>query len=334
MNKKIIAYQVKNGLTTDIINGILRNLNLLVELHLVESDTPDIVFFGPYGDDIPCVGDYLIVGLFPECIVPPMKLCDFALGVVSESLVKNKNYIRFQFWGDNPDILKKGEPTSVAEKKYFCSFFYSHKIKYRELFFKELHKYKKVNAPGGSMNNYPNVDSPEIPWYQSKQNFLAQHKFNVAFENYIQPGYLTEKLYGALYAGTVPIYFGDPNIAVSFLNPDCFINARDFIIPKSKFSVELLDHLFVEDFNDYRPAFRKTLDDKIKRKIKAFGRDYKMKLITNNFDFTPLVNYIREVDTDDDLYNSYLSASWCEEAKLEFELSKQKTFWRNIFSKV
>lgn len=334
MNTKRILCQIRNGLTIQNITGILGNLNLQSEFELQESAQPDIIFFGPYGDDIPGVGDYLRVGLFPECIFPPLANCDYALGGIDESLVKNNKYIKFNFWGNDPDLIREGKSITSIEKTDFCSFFYSHKIQYRELFFAQLSQYKKVDSPGKSMNNHPMVDSPGVSRYQSKQDFLAKHKFDISFENYIQPGYLTEKIYGALYAGTVPIYFGDPNVASSFINPGCFINAIKYIKPKNKHAVQLLDSLCMEDFNDYRPAFKKSLTDKFKRKVKMVGRDYKMKLLTNNFDFTPLVNYVRDVDNDNVLYSSYLNAAWCDEEKLNFEVNRQRSFWRNIFSKV
>ncbi len=60
-----------------------------------------------------------------------------------------------------------------------------------------------------------------------KQAFISQYKFNVAFENSTYPGYSTEKLLQAMVAGTVPIYWGDPQIGRDF-NTARFINANDF----------------------------------------------------------------------------------------------------------
>lgn len=334
MAKKIIQCQFKNGFSYINLINILGNLELLENYDFVEALKPEIIFFGPYGNDIPKRGDYLRIGVFPECILPPMEDCDFAFGAIDEELVKAENYLKFEFWGNNPKTILKSQPLVVLEKKHFCSFFYSHQINYREIFFRQLNVYKKVNAPGKSMNNFDNVDTPGISRYQSKLNFLAAHKFDISFENYIHPGYCTEKIYGALFAGAVPIYFGDPNIESSFLNKKSFICANNFIKPKHKSTINFLEKACLEDFNNYRPLFNNALNDKIKRKLKFLGREYKMKLITNNFDFTPLINHIKEIDNNDELYLSYLKESWCDKVKLLSMVKKQTDAWKKILDSI
>lgn len=42
-----------------------------------------------------------------------------------------------------------------------------------------------------------------------KRNAISNYLFYLAFENTIEPGYVTEKVYDALIAGVVPIYLGD-----------------------------------------------------------------------------------------------------------------------------
>ena len=56
---------------------------------------------------------------------------------------------------------------------------------------------------------------------------LACCKFAIVFENSSRPGYCTEKLLQALLAGTVPIYYGDSQVAQDF-NSHAFINGHDF----------------------------------------------------------------------------------------------------------
>src|SRR5262249_19232982 len=48
-----------------------------------------------------------------------------------------------------------------------------------------------------------------------------------AFENESHPGYTTEKIYEAMLVNTLPIYWGDPRVAVDF-NPRSFLNYHDF----------------------------------------------------------------------------------------------------------
>lgn len=60
-----------------------------------------------------------------------------------------------------------------------------------------------------------------------KLDTLAKYKFTLCFENAIFPGYVTEKLFDALLAGSVPVYLGDPYIFESVPN-NTFVDARTF----------------------------------------------------------------------------------------------------------
>jgi hypothetical protein len=57
----------------------------------------------------------------------------------------------------------------------------------------------------------------------AKHNTISQYKFSMAFENVIRYGYVTEKLFHARVANTVPIYWGTKDVAMDF-NPDGFIH--------------------------------------------------------------------------------------------------------------
>jgi hypothetical protein len=57
--------------------------------------------------------------------------------------------------------------------------------------------------------------------------FMAPYKFSIAFENASYPGYTTEKLYHAMLAGTLPIYWGNPLVHRDF-NVRSFLRAEDF----------------------------------------------------------------------------------------------------------
>ena len=41
---------------------------------------------------------------------------------------------------------------------------------------------------------------------------IAEFRFNLAFENSQSPGYVTEKVYDGLSAGTIPVYWGAPDV--------------------------------------------------------------------------------------------------------------------------
>lgn len=61
----------------------------------------------------------------------------------------------------------------------------------------------------------------------NKIQTLGKFRFNLALENCIFPGYLTEKIFDAMLAGTVPIYLGAPDIE-DFVPKECFVDFRDY----------------------------------------------------------------------------------------------------------
>lgn len=61
-----------------------------------------------------------------------------------------------------------------------------------------------------SGSNYlSTIDTDEL--YQ----FISRYKFIISYENGVCNDYVTEKLWRTLIVGSVPVYFGAPNIKVS-----------------------------------------------------------------------------------------------------------------------
>jgi len=62
----------------------------------------------------------------------------------------------------------------------------------------------------------------------SKHELCAEYRFVIAYENFRgRRGYVSEKIFDAYQAGSVPVYLGDERIA-EFVPPDSFVDARDF----------------------------------------------------------------------------------------------------------
>lgn len=68
------------------------------------------------------------------------------------------------------------------------------------------------------------------PGHQAKQELLSRHRFTLAMENFVYPGYVTEKILDSLVAGSIPVYLGAPDIE-SFIPKEAFIDIRDFPDP-------------------------------------------------------------------------------------------------------
>ena len=115
----------------------------------------------------------------------------------------------------------------VFPKTRFCNFIHSNSFtpttRVRIDFCKKLMEYKQVDCPGSSLNNMPLLEAG----IRTKTDFLAHYKFTIAFENTSVPRYISEKIFHPLRVGSIPIYWGCPEIA-QYVNPDCFINCHDF----------------------------------------------------------------------------------------------------------
>ncbi|MBU0579790.1 MAG: hypothetical protein KKA19_01320, partial [Candidatus Margulisbacteria bacterium] len=61
----------------------------------------------------------------------------------------------------------------------------------------------------------------------NKQTILKKYKFSLCFENAVFPGYITEKIFDAMFAGSIPVYLGAPDIN-KYIPANAFINLKDF----------------------------------------------------------------------------------------------------------
>jgi hypothetical protein len=336
LDKRKVKLQFQNGLELTTFKKEVFDINGLSDLFDFEESThPDFIIFGPYGNDIPVKGNYTRVGYYCENIRPDMSICDWAFGVPREEDVNHPRYKRIQWHGTDPSTLIKPNDYDAehiaAGKKYFCNFLYSHKVPYREEFFKQLSKYKKVDAPGKSMNNTESIDKKYTgDIWQRKRKFLSEYKFTIAFENDLHPGYQTEKLYDAMQADSLPIYCGDPFIGNIF-NNDSFINVTDYLPLKNQWLGNNLTRLGQMDFDDIRPAHLTELKHRVKRKLKSITREINKNLQIKNMDFSPVIEHIISLDTQPDLYLQYLKQPWFKSNQVPVA-TFSKSRWIEIFN--
>lgn len=205
-----------------------------VQLQIVESgasystsDTEvDIVIFSVFGQshwDVP----YDTVKIFytGENICPDFNACDYALGFehldFADRYMRMPNYIATSHFRDitlQMEQLDRSVLATDMSKRNFCAFVVSNgnANSVRRDFFEALSVYREVDSGGRYLNNVGGAVKDKI-------DFCSQHKFTIAFENSSHSGYTTEKIVDAFAACSVPIYWGDPEIARVF-NPKAFID--------------------------------------------------------------------------------------------------------------
>lgn len=152
-------------------------------------------------------------------------------------------------------------PNDLLEKKDFCSFVVKNGgCEKRNNWFNILSAYKPVASGGPLFNNIGYILPRGDESVQSKLNFLNSYKFNLCFENSSYPGYATEKVYEALCAKTIPIYWGSPTIECDF-NTKAFLNWHDFGDDSSFFEAireidenpDMYEEMFLQPmFSDYQ----------------------------------------------------------------------------------
>jgi len=90
---------------------------------------------------------------------------------------------------------------------------------------------------------------------RSKSKTVAQYRFALCFENSILKGWLTEKIFDCFFAGTVPVYWGAPDV-LDWIPAECFIDMRQF-----------------KDFTELR-AFLHSLTPADERRYREAAREF------------------------------------------------------------
>lgn len=201
------------------------------------SDEPDILFFSHFGQEHKKYQNCIKIYVVSEVCCLNFADFDYAIGFYN---VEDKRNCHFN--GYAPRTIKRinfiqnrnrFSDFSLAKRK-FCNFVYSNEkwgegTAIRKQFCIDLSRYKHIDCPGKVLNNMQNAISARFDenWEESKEAFLGKYKFTIAFENHMVDGYTTEKLWGPLRAGSIPIYWGNPSIGKE-VDSEAFINCNDF----------------------------------------------------------------------------------------------------------
>lgn len=282
--KKVCKCKVLDWDVDDTPSGfdsfnLIKNLKEYLgdKLDIVWSEEPDFVFYGPYGYNA-AKYDCVRICFSGENVRVNWNIADYAIdwdfALMGDRYLRqiyrthtNKNDKKYFSWDIMAIKNKHLEQNLGSMRQKFCSFLVSNAVNFtyspRDAFFNFLCSYKKVDSGGRHLNNIGEIVgknreamSKEGGFYKSKIEWMKQYKFNLCFENASYPGYCTEKLFNALEAGCIPIYWGDtslrwgvgrngraprnvgseidtrvPILAYEpefILNPKAFINAHNF----------------------------------------------------------------------------------------------------------
>ena len=210
-----------------------RLLGAQYDVEFVENN-PDILLSASYTDSH-LKHDCIKIFMTDENDVVNPKYTDIAINSLMPNTNRLKQYssmIQYPYFnefltGQNKKTLSKYQK---CEKTEFCAFMYSNrKANSRIVFCKMLMKYKRVACLGKLLHNKNSsvYITEKTAWHEEVLQVYQHHKFVIAFENSSCDGYVTEKIFLPLCAGSIPIYWGADDVK-DYINPDCFINVNDF----------------------------------------------------------------------------------------------------------
>ena len=131
-----------------------------------------------------------------------------------DSLVRDLPMKTFE---EKSEIIKKEKLSPILYIQSNCD-----NPMQRDQFVKTLGKHISIDSYGQCLQN------KTAPKSINHLNLIAKYKFVIAIENAECKDYISEKLWNALTAGTVPIYFGASNIRDYLPNPDSAILVDEF----------------------------------------------------------------------------------------------------------
>lgn len=262
------------------------------------SDKPDYVLCES-STALKCVYQYDCIRIIRhgENLRPDFNLFDYALGF--DKMQFEDRYLYYPLYMSYGIDLKKAlHKHALPDEFYhgktgFCNYVVSNggaSSPVRDQMFDLINKtYKRVDSGGRYRNNLSNGQP-----VKDKLEFQKKYKFSLAFENSSYKGYTTEKLIQAFAAGTIPIYWGNPDVAEEF-NEQSFINCHAF----DSFE-EVIDFIKKVDQSDnlYMEMVRQPIINENGMIPQMLKSDYLESFFCNIFD-QPLEKALRRTNAND-----------------------------------
>ena len=134
-----------------------------------------------------------IVNKFEYIFIPDKRLHNIHPNVVWASTIGTT-------WIETPQIYNKTKLVSmIASKKDWIE---GHQL-----------RYELANSLGNKVDGYGKLFNNHIKY---KGDALNDYMFSICVENSKVPGYFTEKIMDCFNTGTIPVYWGDPDIGEYF----------------------------------------------------------------------------------------------------------------------
>ncbi len=184
------------------------------------------------------------------------KIIDLSIGF---DYLNNEKYIRFPLWIlylFSPDSKYEDIKTvcnninnrsTLSYRDKFCSLLARmDRFGYREILYQQISTIDKIDCDGLFRHN--NDDLAKL-YNDDKIAYLNNYKFNLCPENSNHPGYCTEKVFEAIKAGCIPLYWGSDN------KPEPDILNHDSILFINPFEPNVEALKLISDINSNRSVY-------------------------------------------------------------------------------
>ena len=203
------------------------------QYHVVITDDADYLLCSIFDQHPYVMYPQIRIMFSGENYIPDFNLVDYAVSVYPVEFMDR----HFSFPGlvDRLDHFyelqnkNRDYPDAILEQKpLFANMIASHNSDngVRGELFTLLSKYKRIESPGRFMYNMPNGEAVNRE-DGSKRELQNKCKFTLCCESTCEGGFITEKLFEAFCADTIPVYYGSINVTDIF-NKDAFINVADY----------------------------------------------------------------------------------------------------------
>lgn len=214
------------------------------------SDDPDYIICSVFGDHNYVGTTKICIFFSGENYIPDFNLVDYGVSVYPlEFLDRHMSFPGLveglDYYYRLKDKKRQYSIDFINKKNCFANMIASHDSdnKVRTELFDMLSQYKRVEAPGKLRYNMPNGEKVNRQ-DGSKRELQQKCKFTLCCESTCEDGFITEKLFEAFEADTIPIYLGSSTVNKVF-NKDAFINIAEYDTLQ-----DVVKHIIKLDQND------------------------------------------------------------------------------------
>lgn len=198
------------------------------------SENPDYLFCSCFGFYEYLNYPQVRIMYSGENYIPDFNYVDYAISLYPMDFLDRHYCIPGMLLTNLEPLVELGEKNRsycalfLESKPYFANLIAGHESEknLRGNLLELFGKYRRVESAGSFRNNMP--DGKCVQRFDgSKRELQRKCKFTICTESVAHEGFVTEKIFEAFLADTIPIYYGSSTVSTIF-NPKAYIDIRDY----------------------------------------------------------------------------------------------------------